>query len=104
MGLTRTVHFSSGVPTWEALRDHLAGRGVSLQLRMIDGLLAFPDEAPPADWRELRVNVPQGPITLKRVGDDVAFVIWGNAEPGLVEVWNTLIGACADLGGREDAR
>jgi len=101
MGLSRTVHFATGLPSWEALRDHLDGRGIPLQLRMIDGQLAFPDEAPSAEWTELRVSLPQGMITLRRVGDDVAFVIWGNAEPGLVEAWNELIGACGDLGGTE---
>ena len=101
MGLTRTIHFSNGVPTWEALRDHLARLGLSLQLRMIDGQLAFPDEAPSAEWQELRVSVPQGPITLKRLGQAVAFVIWGNAAPDLLETWDAVIQGCAGLGGCE---
>ena len=37
----------------------------------------------------------------KRAGQDVAFVIWGNAEPGLLEAWGAVIQGCAGLGGSE---
>src|SRR5205814_1612460 len=61
MGMSQTVTFSQGKPpAWPAVRDLLAGRGYPVQMRMIDGELAFPDEEPPETWRELRVASSQG--------------------------------------------
>jgi len=97
MGMTQSVRFPSGVPTWPALRDQLAGRGLSFQMRMIDGQLAFPDEEPPDNWSEVRIGLPQGMITLRREADGIAFVVWGNADAALVEAWNALVRACAEL-------
>jgi hypothetical protein len=86
-------------PAWEAVRDLLAGRGFPVQMRMIDGELSFPDEVPPAGWRELRVGTPQGMVTLRPEGDGVAFVTWGNADLGLRQAWNALVWAYAEAGG-----
>jgi hypothetical protein len=85
------------VPGWEAIRAFLAERGFPLQLRMIDGQLAFPDETPPHEWKELRVGVPHGMVTLRRDGQRFNFVAWGNADPHLVQEWNALVWACAAL-------
>jgi hypothetical protein len=99
MGMQQTIEFPAGsVPTWEALRDFLGGLGFPIQLWMIDGALAFPDEAPPAGWRELRVGTPQGMITLRREGDRLVLVTWGNADRSLVQAWNALTWACAVVG------
>ncbi len=46
---------------------------------MIDGQLAFPDEEPAADWRELRVGTPQGMVTVRRGKERMVFVTWGNS-------------------------
>jgi hypothetical protein len=73
------------LPTWPRIREHLTGHGVAVEMRMIDGDLAFPDEEPPASWRELRVGTAAGMITLRREPDGVRLVIWGNAEPALVQ-------------------
>ena len=98
MGLSQFIRFPAGVPSWDVLRDHLVACGLSVQLRMIDGQLAFPDEAPATDWRELRVSLPQGMITLRREVDGLTFVVWGNADTALNEAWNALVRACAELG------
>jgi hypothetical protein len=64
---------------------------------MIDGELAFPDEEPPADWRELRVSTPEGRmVTIRRDSDRVVLVVWGNADAGLVRTWNALTWAFAE--------
>jgi hypothetical protein len=98
MGMEQTVTFEAGrVPTWEALRDLLAAQGFPVQLRMIDGELAFPDELPPAEWRELRLGTPQGMITLRRQADRVTTITWGNAEPSLRQAWNAVTWACAEV-------
>jgi len=75
-------HGADGAPggsvTWRAAR--LPGqRGYSVQLRMIDGELAFPDEVPPETWRELRVGTPQGMLTLRR--DEEALTVVTGATP-----------------------
>ena len=59
MGMDKTVRPCTGL-TWTALRDFLGQRQFLLQLRMIDGELALPEETPPHDWRELRVSTPTG--------------------------------------------
>lgn len=58
MGMDRTVRFPCGtIPSWDLIRTQLARLGLDSPLRMIDGLPAFPDEAPEPGWRELRVGV-----------------------------------------------
>jgi hypothetical protein len=99
MGMDRTVRFEGGPPTWEAVRDLLAARGFPVQTRMIDGQLAFPDEAPPADWRELRLGTPQGMVTVRREADRVVCVTWGNADAALRQAWNAVAWAFAEAGG-----
>jgi hypothetical protein len=99
MGVEQVVTFAAGaVPTWPAMRDLLAGRGFPVQVRMIDGELAFPDEAPPDAWHELRVGTPQGMVTLRREPDRVLVVTWGNADGPLLQAWNALTWALAAAG------
>jgi hypothetical protein len=100
MGMEQRVSFAAGaVPAWEAVRDLLAGRGFPVQMRMIDGELSFPDDVPPAAWRELRVGTAQGMVTLRRHADGLVFVTWGNADLGLRQAWNALAWAYATAGG-----
>ncbi len=100
MGMDQTVTFAGKpIPSWPAVRDLLAGQGVSVQMRMIDGQLAFPDEEPPEVWSELRVGTPPGMVTLRRGVDQVTLVIWGNADPALRQAWNLLTWAFAEAGG-----
>ena len=81
MGMEQTVIFpGKPVPSWTAARDLLAARGLPLQMRMIDGQLAFPDEEPPEPWSELRFNLPGGMVTVRREGERLVFVAWGNAD------------------------
>src|SRR5262249_42889755 len=98
MGMDRTVRFDGAPPKWEAVRDLLAARGFPARTQMIDGQLAFPDEAPPADWRELRLGTPQGMVTVRREGNRVVCVTWGNADAALRQAWNALAWAFAEAG------
>jgi hypothetical protein len=96
MGMDRTVTFTEGgLPSWVAIRDLLEERGLPVQLRMIDGELALPDELPPETWRELRVGTPQGMVTLRRQAGQVDLVIWGNADAALRQAWDALTWAVA---------
>jgi hypothetical protein len=105
MGMEQTITFPTGrPPSWAAAQGLLASRGFSVQLRMIDGELAFPDEEPPETWRELRVATPEGMmVTVRRELDRVVLVVWGNADAALLEAWNTITWAFAEAGnGRID--
>src|SRR5262249_30671546 len=100
MGMEQTVTFPAGaVPSWPAVRDVLARHGLVVQLRMIDGDRAFPEEEPPEAWRELRLGMAGGMVTLRREPDRVRLVVWGNADAGLRQAWNALTWACAEAGG-----
>ncbi len=79
MGLDVTV--TCPMPEWRSIAGRLS---FAAPLRMIDGLPAFPDEEPPADWRELRVALPAGMVTLRRVEDGVQLVTWENVGPELL--------------------
>jgi hypothetical protein len=98
MGMDQAVTFAGPVPGWDAVQQLLAGRGYAVQMRMIDGQLAFPDEAPPEAWRELRVGTPQGMVTVRRDGQRLVFVTWGNADAVMRQAWNALTWAFAQAG------
>ena len=99
MGMEQTVTFAPDrQPSYDAVSTLLATRGFPLQVRMIDGELAFPDEIPSESWRELRLGTPQGMITLRRAPDRITFVTWGNADRGLTQAWNALVWAFAHAG------
>jgi hypothetical protein len=98
MGLDRKVTFAADkTPTWPALAAMLASKQVKVQIRMIDGELAFPDEEPAETWKELRVGIGGGMVTLRREQDGVTLVVWGNADANLQLGWNALTWAIAHL-------
>jgi hypothetical protein len=86
------------IPTWEAVSTLLSSKGYAVQMRMIDGQLAFPDEQPTDDWKELRVGTPQGMITIRREPQRLVFVTWGNADVEMQKAWNALTWAFAEVG------
>jgi hypothetical protein len=100
MGMDQKVVFPpQNMPTWAQVADLLAQRMFPIQLRMIDGELAFPDETPPHDWRELRVGTSAGMVTLRREADGITLVIWGNADVKMRQAWNALAWGLAHLTG-----
>jgi hypothetical protein len=84
-------------PAWPQISDLLATRKFLVQIRMIDGELALPDEMPPEIWQELRVGATHGMITLKRELDGITLVIWANADVHMRQAWNALTWAIAHL-------
>jgi hypothetical protein len=98
MGMERTIRFSGVVPTWAAIRDRLARAGFPVQVKMIDGQLAFPDEEPTEEWRELRLGTSGGMVTLRREVDSILCVTWGNADTPLLRAWNAVAWGCATAG------
>jgi hypothetical protein len=101
MGMERTITFAGGAePSWGTVSELLSRRGLSVQMRMIDGELAFPDEQPPEAWRELRVGTPQGMVTVRREEPGrMRCVTWGNADAAMLRAWNALAWAFAEAGG-----
>jgi hypothetical protein len=100
MGVDQTVMFSGEtLPAWPAVAALLARKGWPVQMRMIEGELAFPDEEPPQTWREIRVGREGGMVTIRRQADRVVLVTWGNADRGQRELWNALAWAWAEAGG-----
>lgn len=99
MGMQYQIELaSSAILKWEQVRDLLAEHGITVQMRMIDGGLAFPDEVPPDTWHEIRVAIAGGMVTIHRAPQSVSLVTWGNADPELVAAWNALTWAFAELG------
>jgi hypothetical protein len=96
MGMEHFVIMPGGtIPQWFAVRDLLAAHGFTVQLRMIDNQLAFPEEEPSPDWHELRLGTPQGMITVRREADRLRIVTWGNADAAMREAWNAIAWATA---------
>ena len=99
MGMERVVVFPDAGPSWAAVRDRLSAAGAAVQMRMIDNLPAFPDEDPGEGWRELRVSLGGGMLTLRREPGRMRVVVWGNADDALRREQGVLARACADAGG-----
>jgi hypothetical protein len=99
MGVELGVTFPGPAPAWPAVAEACARRGLAVQMRMIDGQLAFPDEEPPDSWSELRVGVPGGMVTMRRQSNRVALVVWGNADEALLASRQALAEAVAEAGG-----
>jgi hypothetical protein len=98
MGMERVVSFGGRVPPWTSIKEALARRELAVQMRMIDNELAFPDEEPPGNWRELRVGTTHGMITIRRDGERLSVIIWGNAAAELQDEWQKLTAALAEAG------
>ena len=98
MGVQLVVRFPDGEPTFEAAAGKLAVAGESAVVRMIDGLPALPDEQPGEHWREVRLSVPAGMVTVRRGKGDWSFVLWGNSGDALLRSRDLAAWAAADAG------
>src|ERR1700722_1700665 len=99
MGMDQTVVFADRkLPAWPEVAGLLARQGRPVQMRMIDGELAFPDEEPPETWREIRVGATGAMVTIRRGEDRVVLVAWGNADAAQRDLWNALAWAWAAAG------
>jgi hypothetical protein len=98
MGLEQTVIFPEAVPAWRDVQELLTKSGFPIQVRMIDGQLAFPDEMPAEPWRELRVSSDAGMVTIRREQNRVALITWGNIDAPLQRTRNALAWAFGQAG------
>lgn len=53
-------------------------------LCIADGQLTFPDEEPGANWKELRIKLPEGMVTIKKNQVGLTLITWGNVSPELI--------------------
>lgn len=90
MGQEKHLTFPSSSPPWPAVAAALADLGCPVEMRMIDGELAFPDETPPDSWRELRVAAAGAMITIRRDGDAIRLIAWGNPDAAQQRLWDAL--------------
>jgi hypothetical protein len=63
-----------------ALLDRLTEQGLPSTLAMVDNVLQGPGATPPAAWRDVRLRTPAGMVTLRRIPNGVAVVVFGNAD------------------------
>ncbi len=75
---------------WTRIRNALDLFTPKGSLRMADGQLTFPDEEPASNWRELRVALPSGMVTLRRTKSGLDLVTWGNISEALLSERNQL--------------
>jgi hypothetical protein len=99
MGMEQIVAFpKSKAPTWAAVARLLSQYNFPVELRMIDGQLAFPEETLPEAWTEIRLGTAQGMVTVRRDGERLVLVVWGNADANLQQAWNALVWGFAEAG------
>jgi len=99
VGIQYEVTFPEAVPNVEAVKAALAERDIQLQMRMIDGQLAAPTELPPENWQEIRVAIAKNMLTVRRAGNSIAVVAWGNADGAMADAWRAITWAFASAGG-----
>lgn len=97
MGIERTIHAPNAPLEWPKLVARLKELGETPILRMIDGLPAFPDEVPADDWRELRLGLTGGMVTVRRTSDGYSCVTWGTADAALQQSADALIRTIVEL-------
>jgi hypothetical protein len=96
VGIQRNIHHYPGATVdWAAIRDRLGSLGESVTILMIDGQPAYPDELPEQGWRELRLGLSGGMVTLRREPTSLSCVVWGNANPDHIMSRERLCWACA---------
>ena len=70
---------------WNKISAALARFEPKGTIRMADGQLTFPDEEPAPEWKELRIALPAGMVTIKRNPTGLTLVTWGNVSPELID-------------------
>ncbi|MFO0849158.1 MAG: hypothetical protein U0871_11485 [Gemmataceae bacterium] len=104
MGVERVVRFAPGAtPDWPSVAARLTALGDPPAVRMIDGLPAFPDEQPPADWQEIRLGLAGGMVTVRRTADGVRCVTWGTDDPALMRSQDLCFRAWAEASAGTDS-
>ena len=70
---------------WSKISGSMAKFEPKGTIHMADGQLTFPDEEPAADWKELRIALPAGMVTIRKTPTGATLVTWGNVSQELIE-------------------
>jgi len=95
--MTKTVTFTGEAPAWPAVRDRLTAAGFTPQMRLIDNMPAFPDEDPPADWKDIRLTLGGAMLTVRNEGATWHVVVWGNADAETLGHQDAVVKACGGI-------
>jgi hypothetical protein len=71
----------------------LAAAGLPIAVVMVDGALVMPTAPVPEGFRDVRLKTPAGMVTVRRHGNELALVVFGNAGPELVEIRDRIAAA-----------
>jgi hypothetical protein len=100
MGLDLVVAHAGPCPLAPLVATLTAG-GLPCVVAMVDGVLQAPGREPPLDWRDVRLRTPAGTVTLRRVAEGIAVVVFGNADEALRAAQRTIAAAVGgEVGGR----
>jgi hypothetical protein len=75
----------------------LAVTGLPCEVVMIDGQLRHPSAALPAAWQEARLRTPAGMVTVRRQGDELQLVVFGNADAVLLAARERIAAALTSI-------
>lgn len=94
MGMENAIDYADQAPTWLTIKERLIAMGKSPQMRLIDNMPAFLDEDPEEGWREIRVTLGEGMITIRREQKRISVVVWGNATDSQLRDRDLIVAAC----------
>lgn len=77
MGMQLMVHESGPADVAKAASE------MGMPLRMVDNMPAFPDEAVPEAFQEIRLGAEGGMISIRHSPAGLVLVVWGNADTNL---------------------
>jgi hypothetical protein len=95
MGLDVVVPRTGACAIAEVLA-RLARDGVRAQVMMVDGNLHAPNAPVKDDWRDVRLKLPAGMLSLKRRPDGIAVVVFGNADTALMDAQRRVAAAISE--------
>ena len=96
MGMSIQVEFgpSTGL-SWNKLVGQLGKQGIAIEMRMIDGEIAFPTDEPTEDWKELRVSHSGAMLTIRRQPSGIELVSWNTDDTAIATLRENLALAAA---------
>ncbi|MGL4420199.1 MAG: hypothetical protein ACRCZF_06015 [Gemmataceae bacterium] len=97
MGVQREIQAIQVPLEWDRLAETLQALGFPMQVRMVDGLPAFPDEVPEPGWKELRVAIGGGMLTLRYATLTTMQVVgWSNLDQTMQKALDCLTATIAE--------
>ncbi len=64
--------------------ERLAAAGMTASVVMVDGQLHAPSATVPDGWREVRLRLAAGTVTVRVQPDGISVMVFGNADAALI--------------------